>query len=103
MLKLVDVYRTSQVNPNEGAQRNHHLLPKMQGPAAPHGLHLQGGKETRTSPRRTSTRTKKTWLRGTKIRAPAQVCENNKEANDTAEMQDLWLHETQEGHTHKET
>jgi len=102
MLKLVDVYQTSQVNPNEGTQRNHHLLPKMQISTASHSLHLQGGKETRTSPRRTSTRTKKTWLRGTKIRAPTQVCKNNKETNNTAEMQDLWLHETQEGHTLKE-
>jgi len=103
MLKLVVVYQISRVNHNEGAQRNHHLLPKMQDSAASYSFDLQGRKETRASPRRTSTRTEKAWLRGTKIRAPAQVCENNKEANDTAEMQDLWLHEAQEGNAPKET
>jgi len=102
MLKLVVLYRINRVNRNEGAQRNHHILSKMQVSAASHGFHLQGWKETCFSQRRTQSRAEKARLWRTKVRSSAQVCKNNKKADVKAEVQDLRLRETKERHAPQE-
>jgi len=69
----------------------------MQVSATSHSLHLQSWKKTRIGKRRAPTRTEKTWIWGTKIRASAQVRKNNKETDVETEVQDLWLHKAKEG------
>ena len=88
---------------NEDAKRSHHVLSEVQGSTGSHRLNLQGWKETNDGERRACTRTEKAWVRRTKIRTSAQVCKNNEKTDVETEVQDLRLHEAQEGDAAQKT
>jgi len=95
---------TKVKNKYEGAQRNHHILPKMQGSNTPHSHHLQGWKKTSPKQRRKTTQPHQKRIRRTqKTSTTKKIRQNNQKTNTKTQMQNLRLHTAKERNAPQKT